>query len=484
MIHPRRLLPLGAGLLVLAAAPAADAAVRSSVTVHNQGASALTWSLKVKLAKGARLQSANGFALSRRTGTVTLTPQAKRSLAAGATRSLTVTSTGRRMPRFSVAGRACTVQQRTVRCTLGRKAAAGAPSSTAPAAGTPAAPTPAPAGGGATTGTPPAQNGSPTGSENTGGGDPPVRRWPAFAPYVDVSVFPAPDWQAIAQDGDVAAISLGFVVAEGGNQCVPTWGGFAGYPAYDPAGSDLPYELAGIQRFEPVPSFGGAAGAELATVCSTAADLAAAYQKVIDAYDVTHVDFDIEGAAVNNTVANARRVAAIKLVQDAAQAEGRTLRVSYTVASIPGGLEAKDHDLVKAVVDAGIDLSLVNVMAMNLGSTAESVGLITGVAVNTRDDLTDVFGGLTPEQRMTRVGLTPMVGRNDTTSEVVTVAEAQGIATWASANHPGMIGMWSLGRDRQCDDHPRAADLPPMSNCSDVAQSDWAFSHAFGQFTG
>ena len=48
-----------------------------------------------------------------------------------------------------------------------------------------------------------------------------------------------------------------------------------------------------------VVSFGGAAGLELAAAYSragrTAADLEKAYQKVIDCYALTYVDFDIEG---------------------------------------------------------------------------------------------------------------------------------------------------------------------------------------------
>ena len=45
-------------------------------------------------------------------------------------------------------------------------------------------------------------------------------------------------------------------------------------------------------------SFGGAANHELAEVITSATALQAAYQSMIDAYGLTHIDFDIEGAAV------------------------------------------------------------------------------------------------------------------------------------------------------------------------------------------
>ena len=74
-----------------------------------------------------------------------------------------------------------------------------------------------------------------------------------------------------------------------------------------------------------VVSFGGAEGTELALACGDDVDaLANAYQSVIDAYGATHVDFDIEGAAVHKTLANTRRAQAIaKLQRDAATAGRR-----------------------------------------------------------------------------------------------------------------------------------------------------------------
>ena len=76
-------------------------------------------------------------------------------------------------------------------------------------------------------------------------------------------------------------------------------------------------------------SFGGAEGTELALVCDDA-QLVTAYRSVIDAYGATHVDFDIEGAAVHNTLANTRRAKAIAKLQ---QASGPALVVTYTLAS-------------------------------------------------------------------------------------------------------------------------------------------------------
>src|SRR6201999_2084766 len=124
----------------------------------------------------------------------------------------------------------------------------------------------------------------------------------AFAPYVDMSSWPAPDFNDIDTRAGVKDVSLGFVVADKDTHaCTPTWGGYKEYPA---GGSDA-YELAGITALKAaggdgVPSFGGFVNQELATVCGSVDELANAYQQVIDAYGATHIDFDIEGDTLDN----------------------------------------------------------------------------------------------------------------------------------------------------------------------------------------
>ena len=81
-------------------------------------------------------------------------------------------------------------------------------------------------------------------------------------------------------------------------------------------------------------SFGGEAGSELAITCTSAAQLQAAYQQVISAYAVNKIDFDIEGAAVANTAASARRDQALA----ALQAANPGLQISFTLPVLPSGL--------------------------------------------------------------------------------------------------------------------------------------------------
>jgi hypothetical protein len=54
-------------------------------------------------------------------------------------------------------------------------------------------------------------------------------------------------------------------------------------------------------------SFGGANGQELAQAITNVPALATAYQAVIDAYNHSAIDFDIEGAAVSDHASIDRR---------------------------------------------------------------------------------------------------------------------------------------------------------------------------------
>src|SRR4029079_15096457 len=83
-------------------------------------------------------------------------------------------------------------------------------------------------------------------------------------------------------------------------------------------------------------SFGGAAGQEAALTASSAASLQAEYQSVIDRYHVNSLDFDIEGAAVQDQHSITLRDHAIAGLQ----AANPGLTISYTLPVLPTGLNA------------------------------------------------------------------------------------------------------------------------------------------------
>ena len=74
------------------------------------------------------------------------------------------------------------------------------------------------------------------------------------------------------------------------------------------------------------------------------------------------------------------------------------------------------------------------------------------------------------------VGITPMIGVNDTNTEIFTLADAQTVLSFASTNsYVSRIAMWSLARDNgSC-----AGEDFASPSCSGLTQSNYQFSEAF-----
>ncbi|WP_103514878.1 cellulose binding domain-containing protein [Streptomyces sp. SM10] len=292
-----------------------------------------------------------------------------------------------------------------------------------------------------------------------------------FAPYVDTSLHPAYDLLDTASRTGVKEFNLAFITS--GGSCAPLWGGVTGL-ADDKVASQIAALRAegGDVRV----SFGGAAGAELALHCSSAAELATAYGKVIDAYGLTKVDFDIEGGALPDTAANTRRSRAIARLQE----EHPGLDVSFTLPVMPEGLTQPGVDLIADAKENGVAIAAVNVMAMDYGpSYSGDMGdYATQAATATQAQIKGVLG-LSDTAAWRTVAVTPMIGVNDVATEIFTVEDATQLVKFAQEKGVGRLAMWSGTRDAQCAGGARpTAD----ATCSSIVQEPLAFTKAFGAF--
>ncbi len=91
--------------------------------------------------------------------------------------------------------------------------------------------------------------------------------------------------------------TMAFVIPDSSGN--PTWGG----TGHSVASGFYSSQITSIRSSggDVICSFGGASGGELALDATTAAGLQAQYQAVINKYDFTWLDFDIEGSTLNNT---------------------------------------------------------------------------------------------------------------------------------------------------------------------------------------
>ncbi|MFJ9458888.1 cellulose binding domain-containing protein [Kitasatospora sp. NPDC101447] len=310
---------------------------------------------------------------------------------------------------------------------------------------------------------------------------PPVGAGAGFAPYVDTSLYPPYDLVATAKASGVKNVNLAFVVSGGG--CVPKWGGVSDLSA-DAVAAQIGAlrAIGGDVRI----SFGGANGSELALACSSTADLTAAYQKVVDAYGATKLDFDVEGGAIANAAANTRRAQAVAQLQKNAAAKGKALDVSYTLPALPSGLTQDGVNLVADAKANGVAIGAVNIMAMDFGDgvapnpQGQMGKYAIAAATATQAQVKSVLG-LDDAAAWRRVAVTPMIGVNDVASEVFTVADAKQLADFAKAKHLAWLAMWSGTRDKACDGGAKGyAD----ATCSSIVQQPLDFTRALGAYTG
>ena len=298
-----------------------------------------------------------------------------------------------------------------------------------------------------------------------------------FAPYVDVTGDPAPNLVALHRDAGVRQISLGFITASGGTRCVARWGGFTSLTASGGTafrrGNVAAFERSGGQA---VVSFGGAAGVELAVACRTPRATAAAYAAPIAAYHPTRLDFDIEGSTVANRAATTRRDAAIAALQRA----HRRLRMSFTLPVLPSGLDAAGLAVVRDAIRHHVTLTYINLMTMDYGDDAapHPAGRMGAYAIAAARATLTQLARLYPRKSAVALrhmlGLTPMIGLNDTVTETFGLSDARQLASYARRNGIGLLAMWALGRDRACPRQIASAS----DSCSGVAQTPFAFARA------
>jgi hypothetical protein len=299
------------------------------------------------------------------------------------------------------------------------------------------------------------------------------------APFIDLGAYPTPNLTQIATNTGLRQFSLGFITA-GSTGCAASWfNSFDPGAAWDRADFDSLRAMGGDVR----PSFGGESGTELAIACTSTTALQAQYQKVVDAYALDRVDFDIEGAAVVDHASIDRRSTAVAAVQAAQRAKGRDLKVTLTLPVLPSGLTADGVYILNSAKAHNLNVDTVNLMAMDYGdSAAPSPSGKMGTyaiqaATSTRAQIASVWPNLTTAQTWAMVGLTPMLGQNDNPSEVFTVADGQQVLTFAQQNHLGELSFWDVTRDGN-------ACNGALNQCTNIPQTPYQFSELFATYAG
>jgi hypothetical protein len=153
---------------------------------------------------------------------------------------------------------------------------------------------------------------------------------------------------------------------------------------------------------------------------------------------------------------------------------------------LPTGLTADGLYVLQSALKYGVKISLVNGMAMDFGDSAapNPAGQMGTYAIDVANSLytqlQTLYGtSLTSNQLWGMIGITPMIGVNDASDEVFTLANAQQLLIFAQQKGLGELAMWSLGRDQE---DPNGALTYAEDDSSSIIQSPYQFSHIFEAF--
>ncbi|MEV3859997.1 lectin [Streptomyces sp. NPDC050095] len=300
----------------------------------------------------------------------------------------------------------------------------------------------------------------------TGGGTPPTAAPMAVAPYLYNGWGSPPNPTTVMNATGVKWFTLAFVLSNG--SCNPQWDGGR------PLTGGVDQQTINTVRAaggDVIPSFGGYSGNKLESSCTSAAALAGAYQKVIDAYGLKAIDIDIEADAYSNPTVQQRTVDALKTVK----ANNPGIKVVVTIGT---GQSGPDTSLINRAANSGLSVDSWTIMPFDFGGAGQSMGTLTLRAAEGLKNALKSAYGYSDDQAYRDMGISSMNGITDN-NETVTTGDFETILGYAQQHHLARLTFWSSNRDRPCP-----AGYPNDDTCSGVAQSAWQFTGIFARYTG
>jgi hypothetical protein len=293
--------------------------------------------------------------------------------------------------------------------------------------------------------------------------------WPSqvFAPYVDTGESNT-TLTTVASDYGTKYFTLAFVDGAGCDWSLPNE-------------SSWESQISAIQADsgDVSISFGGYTvdtdGDDLGATCSSASAMAAQVESVVTTLGVTHLDFDIESNEMDDSADLALTAEALALVRD----WDSSLAINYTIPVLPTGLTSEGIDILDAAADAGFTPNVVNIMTMDYGTSGTEMGSAAEEAIAATASQLDSVFGVSSSAAYGMLGVTPMIGQNDTSGEIFTLADASAVESYAASEGLAWTSFWSEGRDN--DGCP--GDTTASSTCSGVTQTAGEYTSIFQAFT-
>jgi hypothetical protein len=311
------------------------------------------------------------------------------------------------------------------------------------------------------------------------------KQWPAqvFSPYYETWTSSS-SLPSLASQSGAHYFDLGFLQAASAGSCTLTWDGSqsADSPLYQSEIGQLKQQDGNVAL-----AFGGQSagdnGTEIADSCSSVSALAADYEAVINTYHVSRLDMDVELNALNNSAGIDRRNKALALTETWAASHGYPLQIQYTLPVQPSGLEPNALAVLRSAVQAGVKVTLVNLMTFDYYDLPGGVDMgsaATEAATSVNSQLAALYPKKSRQERYALEGITflPGIDDNPSKTEVTQLSNAKQILSFARGHSLGLLGIWAIQRDNGgC---PGSVD---SNTCSGISQDSWAFSHLVESFS-
>ena len=298
--------------------------------------------------------------------------------------------------------------------------------------------------------------------------------WPIrlAAPYIDMSSWVdtssayslsgAPELGKLSDETGFKYFNLGFIQPDMENPIGEDenirwgWGGYYVLSKQGSGGTNAQYKgivtsLTNLRNRggDFAISVGGQVGAAPWVVTQNQTALENFYLDIIGTYELKRLDLDIEESNQDKTQ-NEINARAIKNVQDKTNIE-----ITLTIPIMPSGWQEKQINIIKAYLDAGVEIQTINSMTMCYGSGVyenEDYGTASIRAINNSiRQMKEIYCGygfnLTDEQAYLKTGATFSIGYENTLYPTFTTEMAKTIVNDAIKNKYGLISFWSMGRD-------------------------------------
>jgi hypothetical protein len=227
-------------------------------------------------------------------------------------------------------------------------------------------------------------------------------------------------------------------------------------------------------------SFGGEAGKEMANVIDDPAALEAAYQKVIDQYKFTWLDFDVEGNNLDKgKLDSERRNTALAQLQK----KNPGLIISYTLPVDPDGISEASRALLADAKAKGVKVHSANLMVMFFGKRFVGKGKSEGALGI--ESANAAYAQIQKIDPSIQIGLCPCLGKNGSADEVFGLEDAKTLKAFADKT-PWVCSLhyWSVNDDA-ARPRPRknaASNTNSAPATAPDTRQPWEFANIFKGF--